>query len=255
MAQESIGTRSERFEVGRVIGTSLAVFGRNLVPFFVLALVIGIPYIAISLGAAGSIDMNAIEQTGELPPGFWGMVVVGSLIYLLTYVLTQSVLIYGTFQDLAGQKASFGACLGRGFAVLPRVLIGAILASIAISIGGLLLLVPGIILALMWWVFVPVMVIEGAGIGQAFGRSRGLTRGHRWGILGLLLIVGVAQWVASIVFALIANLLGPIVGELLNVVVMLFFAAFASVMTSVGYYSLRAEKEGVAIGDIARVFD
>jgi hypothetical protein len=31
--------------------------------------------------------------------------------------------------------------------------------------------------------------------------------------------------------------------------------AYASVLTSVGYYYLRAEKEGVLIDDIAKVFD
>src|SRR5689334_7419720 len=102
---------AQEFTVGRVISTSLAVFGRNLVPFVVLALVIGIPYIVITVGVTGSVDLEAMEQTGQLPPGFWGMLLIGSLIYLLTYAVTQSVIIYGTFQDIRGQKAAFGDCL------------------------------------------------------------------------------------------------------------------------------------------------
>jgi MFS family permease len=255
MAQDSISASSPHFEIGRVISTSLAVFSRNFGPFFVLALVIGIPYIGISVGAASSLDLSSIEQTGQLPPGFWGMVIIGSLIYLLTYVVTQSVIIYGTFQDLRGQKASFGDCLARGFAVLPRVLIAAILASVAVMLASMLFIIPGIILGLMWWVFVPVLVIEGAGIGQSFGRSRDLTRGHRWGILGLLLIVGVAQWLVGLVLGLVAPVLGMIGGEIVNIIVMFFFTAFAGVMVAVGYYYLRAEKEGIIIDDIAKVFD
>jgi hypothetical protein len=245
----------ERFEIGQVISTSLAVFGRNIVPFFVLAVVIGIPYILISFWAATNLDVATIQQTGQVPSGFWGMVAIASLIYLLTYVLTQSVLIYGTFQDLRGQRASFGDALGRGLSTLPRVLIGALLASIAIMIGMMLLVVPGLILALMWWVFVPVVVIEGTGMGEGFGRSRDLTRGHRWGILGLLLIVAVAQWLIGFVFGLLGAVLGTVVTEVLNLAVMLLFAAFSSVMIAVGYYYLRAEKEGIVIDDLARVFD
>jgi len=246
---------AQEFTIGRVISTSLAVFSRNLVAFFVLALVIGIPYIVVSLGLTGSLDLEAMEQTGQLPPGFWGMLLVGSLIYLLTYAVTQSVIIYGTFQDLRGQKAAFGDCLARGFAVLPRVLVGAILASIAIMIASMLLLIPGIILSMMWWVFVPVLVIEGTGVTEGFGRSSSLTSGHRWGIFGLVIIVGVAQWLVGVVLGLVATLLGPIAGEIMNTIVTFVFTAFSAVMAAVGYYYLRAEKEGILIDDIAKVFD
>jgi len=98
-------------------------------------------------------------------------------------------------------------------------------------------------------------VIEGTGIGQGFGRSRELTRGHRWGILGLLVLVVVAQWIVAFVLGLVGALLGPVGAGIINVAVTLFFAAFSSVMVAVGYYYLRAEKEGIVIDDLARVFD
>lgn len=255
MTQETIGAGAARFEIGRVISTSLAVFTRNFVPFFVISLLIGIPYILVSFWMLGTVDVAAIEQTGQLPPGFWGMVVVGALVYLLTVVLIQATLVFGTVQDLRGQKASFGDCLARGLASLPRVAVGALLAGIAVAIGMMLLLVPGIILLVIWWVFVPAMVIEGASITASFGRSRDLTRGHRWGIFGLLLIVGVAQWVISLVVGLLGAALGPTGAEVLNIAIALVFSGFASVMSAVGYYYLRAEKEGIVIDDIAKVFD
>jgi MFS family permease len=254
MVQEALG--STRFEIGRVISTSLAVFGRNLVPFVILALVIGIPYILVSFwGAISPEDIEAIQASGQLPPGFWGMIIVAVLIFMLTNALTQSAIVFGTFQDLRGQRASIGECLARGLASMPRVVVAAILASIGIMIGAFLLFVPGVILMLMWWVFVPVLVVEGAGIMPSFGRSRELTRGHRWAILGLLFVVGIAQWLVSLVIGLVAGLLGAFVAELVNLIVMLFFSAFASVMTAVGYFYLRVEKEGIVIDDIARVFD
>jgi hypothetical protein len=42
---------------------------------------------------------------------------------------------------------------------------------------------------------------------------------------------------------------------IVNIIVMFFFTAFAGVMVAVGYYYLRAEKEGIIIDDIAKVFD
>ena len=255
MAQDSMAA-GQRFEIGRVLSTSVAVFMRNIGPFAIISLLIGIPYILISLWSVSSVaDLQAQAQTGSVPRGFYGMIAVGGIIFLLTNTLSQAAINYGTFQDLRGQKASFGDCLGRGLAMLPRVVIAAILASLGITIGFMLLVVPGIILLLMWWVFVPAIVVEGVGIFESFGRSRALTSGHRWAILGLLVLVGIAQWLVSLVLGFVGAALGVIAAEIINVVVALGFGAFASVLSAVGYYYLRAEKEGIVIDDIARVFD
>jgi hypothetical protein len=256
MTQDNFGSGAVRFEIGRVISISLAVFGRNLVPFLILSVLIGIPYIVVSLWFANSIgDVAAIQATGQLPSGFWGMMIVGMLIFILTNALTQSAIVYGTFQDLRGQKASFSECLSRGLATLPSVIGAAIVAGLGITIGLVLLAVPGIILALMWWVLVPAIVVERIGVGAAFSRSSGLTSGHRWGILGLLVVVVGAQWVLSFVLGLIGAALGPTLAEIINIVIALGFSALSSVLTAVGYYTLRAEKEGIVIDDIAKVFD
>ena len=70
--------------------------------------------------------------------------------------------------------------------------------SFGVMIGMILVIVPGIILLLMWWVYIPAIVVEGKGIIGAFGRSRELTRGRRWHILGLAVIVLVFTiWWAS----------------------------------------------------------
>ncbi len=255
MAQDALAA-GQRFEIGRVLSTSISVFIRNLVPFAVITFLIGIPYILISLWSASSIgDIQAAAQTGALPSGFWGMIAVGGIIFLLTNTLSQAAITYGTVMDLRGQKASFGDCLGRGLAMLPRVIAAAFLASIGMGIGFLLLFIPGLILLLMWWVFVPAIVVEGVGVFESFGRSRGLTSGHRWGIFGLLVLVGILQWVVLLVAGFIGAALGSIGAEILNLIVALVFTAFASVLAAVGYYFLRAEKEGIVIDDIARVFE
>jgi hypothetical protein len=255
MTQDSIGVGAARFEVGRVISTSIAVFMRNLVPFFVIAAIIGIPYILVTFLFASSMDLAAIQATGQIPSGFWGMWAVLMLVSILTYSLTQAAIVYGTVQDLRGQRASFGDCLTRGFAALPRVIVVALLANIAIWIGAMLLFVPGVILALMWWVLIPVLVIEGTGIGESFGRSRALTSGHRWGIFGILLIVAVVLLVINWLVGMLGGALGFVAAQVLNLAVGFFFSAFFSVLAAVGYYHLRAEKEGIMIDDIAKVFD
>jgi hypothetical protein len=62
---------------------------------------------------------------------------------------------------------------------------------IGIGVGFLLLIVPGIILALMWALTIPVAVIEDKGLRDSVNRSAELTKGHRGRVfvIGLLFIV------------------------------------------------------------------
>ena len=55
--------------------------------------------------------------------------------------------------------------------------------------------------------------------------------------------------------ALIGGFGAVATATLLNVVAALAFSALSSVLTAVGYYALRAEKEGFGLADLARVFD
>jgi hypothetical protein len=142
------------------------------------------------------------------------------------------------------------------------VAIAAIFWAIAIGIGWVLLFVPGVILMVMFWVYVPAIVVENAGVTECFGRSRALTRGHRWGIFGMFLLLGVViAGLELILFTQVEDVqamaMAMTSGWMLWGIsaVSVVITAYAAVLTSVGYYYLRAEKEGVLIEDIAKVFD
>src|SRR5262249_31102961 len=128
--------------------------------------------------------------------------------------------------------------------------------AVLTAIGFLLLVIPGIIIALALWVYVPAIVVEKVGVGGAFTRSRELTKGRRWTILLLLIVVLVIymilSWIVGLVFGLILGISGAYwAGQLARVLI----SMFGAVLTAVGYYYLRADKEGIAIHDIASVFD
>ena len=53
-------------------------------------------------------------------------------------------------------------------------------------------------------------VVEGTGIGEAFGRSRALTKGHRWAIFGLIFIYGIIITLAGFV---VLKLSGIAIGQ------------------------------------------
>ena len=70
---------------------------------------------------------------------------------------------------------SFAGIKGR-ILYLALIMIG---VGIGIGVGFILLIVPGIILALMWALTIPVAVLEDKGLRDATSRSSELTKGSR----------------------------------------------------------------------------
>ncbi len=248
---------SVQFSISRVIGSSFGVYARNFISFTLLALLISL--INVAVGFFIGFDAAALEA-GQFDVV---AIVIGFLIAIVVNSLTQAAIIYGTFQDLRGQKASVAACVSRGITTIIPVIIGSLLFSVAVSIGLMLLVIPGVILILMWWVYIPVVVVEAQGIMGGFGRSAELTRGRRWHILGILLVIVLISIVVSVV---LAGTIGTIlmsapsdstflVVSIVDYALTAIVTAYASVLVAVGYYYLRAEKEGIGADAIAQVFD
>ena len=109
--------------------------------------------------------------------------------------------------------------------ILP--LIGAgILAGLAIGIGLILLIVPGLILLTIWAGIAPVIVVEKSPVMAAFGRSRELVRGNGWQVFGAIVVAFLIVIVGGIVFTAIAAAIAD--GPLLRIV----FSALASTITA-----------------------
>ncbi len=234
-----------RIQVGRVLKQGFAVLFRNIVPFGFLALLLWSPFVILgaSRGAPSLTDTFAA---------------VGPWIFLFTFViggLLNGVLAYGTFMDLRGQRASIGACVGRGLALILPILGVVIVSTIAMAIGTMLLVIPGIIVMLMLYVAVPVAVVERPGVLAALRRSRELTKGNRWRLLAILLVVTIITQVASWIGRTVGGSINPIAGLSAEWVLSSVFGALTAVVTAVAYYELRQAKEGTSIDQLAAVFD
>ncbi len=274
-----------RFTVGGTITASLSAVFANILRFLAIILVIGVPVtVLIVLGSMIMIGGAAIERNVEITLGNAGSTLQILFIFfaiflgMLAYFLIQAALTHGTLQHLRGQRASIGACISSGFAALPRVFLASLILTVIAGLAVFLLFfvlqglfsdgggaAVGIILMLILfavilyavvliWVFVPAIVVERAGALECFGRSMELTKGHRWGIFAILLLVGAANWVISLLSQFLSEV-APVAGGVIDIASGLFFLAFGSVIAAVGYYYLRAEKEGVQIDDLAGVFD
>jgi hypothetical protein len=95
---------------------------------------------------------------------------------------------------------------------------------------------------------------ERLGPVKALGRSRWLTKGHRWKLLALFVIAyfaGVAP--GMLVAPLVAGI--PAAGMVATALVGCVMGPLVLVAPAVAYHDLRTFKEGLSTADLLKVFD
>lgn len=243
------------FNMGRVFERAFGVLGRNFVPFFVLALLTALPNFLLTMFLVPRAE--AVRVGSASPFTYLATLFGGIAVSMVLGVVLQGALAHGTYADLNGRRASFFDCLRTGIReILPLAGIG-VFSALGVIGGMLLLIVPGVMLALAWSVAAPVRVVEHTAVVDSLSRSAVLTRGHRWPIFGIYAVVTIASGVLS---AVISSILGGAVAAGVPVIAAsgLLGALTAAVMGTIVasiYYELRSLKEGIGPEQLAAVFD
>jgi hypothetical protein len=239
--------------------------GRNFLTFFLLALVTQIPLVLSRWYNAATMPVGLSAQevaarnlTGPvLLVGFSGFL----LYFILAFVL-QAAIVRGAVASLNGQRASLPTCLSAGLRVFFPILGIVVLETLGFALGLLLLIIPGIMLILRWYVAVPVRVMEGPGVLKSMGRSADLTRGHRWAVLGVLVVFGLISIGFSVLLVTVnAATTGSVSAtntSMVSAVVSAFVGAIAIMLGASSaasvYYELRTIKDGIGPEQLATVF-
>ncbi len=162
------------------------------------------------------------------------------LVSILALFLLQATLVKAV-QDVRDGRAdlSISETVNQATPYLPRVIGAGFLAAIAIGIGFVLIIVPGLILITLWAVFVPVIVIEGSGALASFGRSRELVRGRAWHVFGTLVLVWIILFVFDILLGVIFSFVPYAVRSgLASVISGTLVAPFIALVVTLMYYRL-----------------
>ncbi|MHA6769860.1 hypothetical protein [Sphingobium ummariense] len=253
------------FSIGTVISRTFAVLADNPLATFGCALLFGaIPQVLYSY-FIGSQLANAEpgSQLAIAAISFGSMVV-----FLLFSMLVQGALVRATTAFAEGGRASFAECLSVGLSAAVPLIGLTILMVLALMAGFILFVIPGVILLLMWAVAVPALVTERIGVFAAFSRSRALTKGARWRIFGLYLLLFIVMWLFLILISLVLGIGGLtsglaiqasqgtvpvtslIVSGILNTITIAFWGAAQANL----YIALRDWKDGPQGESLAEVF-
>ena len=165
---------------------------------------------------------------------------LGSLVEIFAAFLLQATLVKAV-QDVRDGRAdlSLGETVRAATPYFWAVAGASILAGIAITIGLILIIVPGLYLITIWAVIIPVIVLEQSGVMASFGRSHQLVRGRGWHVFGTLVLAWLILLAVNLILGLIFAALPDALGRGLSSVISgTIVAPFIALVVTLVYYRL-----------------
>jgi hypothetical protein len=171
---------------------------------------------------------------------------LGSLVTLVAVFLLQAALVKAV-QDVRDGTVdmSVGQTFSAATPYIGSVAGASILAGILITLGFVLLIIPGLFLITAWCLIVPIIVLERAGALTSFGRSWQLVRANIWNVFGTLFLVFLILFALDIVLAVIFRFMPYLLAHFLSAVIGgTLVAPFIAVVVTLMYFRLSAVTVG-----------
>jgi hypothetical protein len=240
------------FDTGRALKYAATILKRDGFKILLFsALFTGLPDAAVTHLSA----YVAKPGAGYSDPNAWIMLAVNLLVSMLGAVALQAAVSRGALGDLDGRRAASEHTPFGGLRDCLALAALGLVTSLGILGGFILLVIPGIILSLAWMVAVPAMVTERLGVLDAIRRSNKLTGEQRGTIFGLTMAIGIAEFIVSWLFQLIANAVdNPIVNEIIGPATQMLTCVVSALLAVAIYHELRWSKEGTPTERLAAVF-
>jgi hypothetical protein len=190
-------------------------------------------------GALIVIGISAVINGIFATTGSLVLVAVGVLISIVAGVLYAGYVVK-LVQDVRDGRRDFsvGELFSAAAPYIGTLFLNGLLAGIAITIGFVLIIVPGLILITIWSVIAPSIVVEDRGVIEAFGRSRELVRGNGWNVFGAIVLAFLIVIAVSIVAVLIGSALGDAGRVILQAIANVLTAPIAALVASILFFDL-----------------
>ena len=253
-----MGYEIKPLSVGEILDGAFQLYRNHFAAFFTVVAVIAVP--AVTFGAlvgwavTGTFAPVTTPQAAGLGR-FWLVILVSAPVTFGLYILQNSVLTIAIADAYLGRTVSVAAAFRRAVRLLGSLSGAAVLTGLGVWGGMILLVVPGILLALRWLFTVQAITVEGLGASASLKRSRQLTTGRRLRLAGLVLLItiitvainfGAAAVIPNAVLAL------PVIGPLLRQLPTTVLAPLYPAVLTLAYFDARVRSEAFDLEMLAR---
>src|SRR6266496_829593 len=232
--------------LGEVISKTFEVYRRDFAKYFVLFAVVGVIVQVVTTLAqqafvVPTLPVNPTSQqvSSWLSALFAALILLIAVIFLVNIVfstIAEGSAIKLASEQIAKGQVDFGASIRFAVSRLLSIWALSIIVGILVFLGFIALIVPGIILAIMFSLALPVLLLENKGVTESMGRSRQLVS-HRWAkTFGTFLVLAIIVLVVSLIFSAITAPLG-IIGPVVNGILSALYQPLFPILMAVYYYS------------------
>jgi hypothetical protein len=203
----------------------------------------------------GQEQFQANPLAGLLAFGIAGLL-IGLIVYMVAFLFSQGGTVFAVSELYLGRTTTIGASLGRMWGQLASLFGVVLLNGMAIAVGFILLIIPGIYVACRLFTCIPAALLEDLGPVSALERSYALTKdfaGRSFLIYFLYMVLvysAAGLFSAPFVVGMVFSMKNPdamrIWMALTNVgsfAAGVLVTPFLTIATSVFYYDLRVRKE------------
>ena len=235
-------------DITALFGDSLGVYFRHAFVFIALSAAVVVPVYLVVQG----IGMEQFTASFDDSPSLAETAVPTVVRFLVVAPLITAICIYALRSVAEGGRPGAGESFVSGFEAFTPLFLAVLLAAVGIAAGLVLLILPGIYLAVRWFFVPQAVVLAGARGTQALVRSGEVVQGFWWRTLGLVVMVNVAALIPSIVLAApftalasssdraVWSMVGTIIADSVTTPFVALFSTFL-------YYDLRARRAGAPI--------
>lgn len=226
--------------------------------------VLGVVVTALTLPGGAGDDARIAESAaggGEL--GIFGAgVVVVSLLNALTVLLGTAACLKAIADACLGRRPTWQASARYALQRFLPVLVLSVVYGIGVLAGLLALVVPGILLACIWALAYPALLVEGQGVLGALKRPLRLMAGRWWPTLAVVLaafvlVVIISSLVQLAVLApsLLVDSLAVyfVLSAVAGIVAYAVATPLAAAIITLTYFDLRIRQEGLDLQQLAEL--
>jgi hypothetical protein len=227
------------FRVGDAMSKSIGILWRNMLPFGIVSGIAALPSLLMFQSSSAVVT--------------W--ILGGMLLAVVLSGLSQAIVLNAAFEHMRGRPVDMLASFRVGVRRFLPVM-GVTLLTVAIAaLSAIALIVPFFIVGTILFVATPVCVVERLGPFQSLGRSAALTKGSRWRLFGMLIVIWLIALISGGLTEALIGVAGPGIALVVKVIWNGLLGAYSAILVVVTYHDLRVAKEGVDTDQIAAVFE
>jgi len=234
-------------DIGALFGDALRAYGSNIGTFLLISAAIIVPAKLVVSG----LGLEQFSGPYDDSPSVAETAIPAAVSFLVVAPLITATCIHSLRDIAGGGTPKAGRSLAAGLDAFAPIFFAIVLAAAGIAAGLLVLVVPGVYLAVRWYFVPQAVVLEKAGGPSALRASGRVVQGFWWRACGVLILANLAATIPNIVlvtpFAAIAksadravwSLIGQIAAETVT-------TPFVALVSTLLYFDLRARRRAGA---------